>query len=79
MILDFSDTKQLHPNAALELRNLIKQAESHGRRLLLSGITPEQRKTLQESGAGDALMPANVCVDLDSAVARAMALAVMGV
>lgn len=79
VILDFSDTRQLHPYAALELRGLIKQAESHGRRLLLSGISPEERQALQRSGAGDALMPANVCVNLETAVARAMALAVLEV
>jgi len=78
VILDFSDTKQLHPNAALELRTLMQQADSQGRRLLLSGITAEQREALQASGAGDAMKHANVCADLDSAVARAMALAVMG-
>jgi anti-anti-sigma regulatory factor len=77
VILDFSDTRQLHPNAALELRSLMKQAESHGRKLLLSGISPEERHSLQRSGAGDAILPANVCENLETAVARAMALAVV--
>jgi uncharacterized membrane protein YoaK (UPF0700 family) len=72
VILDLADVKQLQENSGLELRAALMKLESQGRRLVLSGITPEQFRQLQEAGAGDQLQVMDVCTDLELAIARGL-------
>ncbi|MFO0874520.1 MAG: DUF1275 family protein [Phycisphaerales bacterium] len=73
-ILDLGAATALDDNAALELRALMRQSASNGRRLLISGISGEQYRALRNAGAGDALDPTNVCSDLELAIARGLML-----
>jgi uncharacterized membrane protein YoaK (UPF0700 family)/anti-anti-sigma regulatory factor len=75
IVLDLSGVTTLDSNAALELRALVQQSAARGRRLVISGMTGEQYREVQEAGAGDLLSPANICPDLELAIARALTLA----
>ncbi len=74
VILDLGEVTVLDVNAALELRALMKQSGARGRRMVISGITGEQYRSMRSSGAGDVLDPTNVCPDLELAIARGMVL-----
>ncbi len=70
VVLDMAGVEQLDANAALELRALLSRFKSQRRRLIISGISNEQFRRLRHMGAGEYLVPANTCPDLDLAIAR---------
>jgi len=72
VILDLGEVTVLDANAALELKMLINQSKSRGRRLVIAGLSGEQYHAMRQAGAGDALDPQNVCPDLELAVARGL-------
>ncbi len=72
VVLDLAGVEHLDANAALELRALLARFKLQRRRLIVSGITEDQYRRLRHMGAGEHLVPANTCPDLDLAVARAL-------
>lgn len=74
VILDLGEVTLLDANAALELRALMKQSAARGRRLVISGMSGEQFRAMQQAGAGDVLDPSNVCPDMELAIARGLML-----
>jgi anti-anti-sigma regulatory factor len=72
VILDLGDVTDIDDNAALELRALMQQFKTKGRRLVISGMNGEQYHAMVQAGAGDALDPTNVCPDLELAIARGL-------
>ena len=71
VVLDLAGVERLDANAALELRALLARFASQGRRLVISGISNDQFTRLRHWGAGEYLVPANTCPDLELAIARA--------
>jgi uncharacterized membrane protein YoaK (UPF0700 family)/anti-anti-sigma regulatory factor len=74
VILDLGEATRVDDNAALELRALMQRFAARGRRLIISGMSGEQYRLMQEAGAGDILDPTNVCPDLELAIARGLVL-----
>ncbi|MDX2114457.1 MAG: DUF1275 family protein [Planctomycetota bacterium] len=72
VILDLGDVSRLDPNSALELRAVLQRFGIQGRRLVLAGLTPAQVDQLREAGAGQGLRTADVCPDLELAIARGL-------
>jgi uncharacterized membrane protein YoaK (UPF0700 family)/anti-anti-sigma regulatory factor len=72
VVLDLAGVEQLDANAALELRALLARFKLQRRRLIICGINNEQFTRLRHMGAGEFLVPANTCPDIDLAVARAL-------
>jgi len=71
VVLDLAGVERLDANAALELRALLARFAAQGRRLVISGISNDQFTQLRHWGAGEYLVPANTCPDLELAIARA--------
>jgi uncharacterized membrane protein YoaK (UPF0700 family) len=61
---------RLEENALLDLAAALSRIESDGRRLILCGVNPNQYKLLDRCGIIDRIGAANVCVDLEFAIAR---------
>lgn len=72
VILDLGDSPHLDTNAALELREMIRQSKARGRQLVLAGVGEMQFSILRAAGAGDLLDTTNVCTDLELAIARGL-------
>ncbi len=72
MILDLEELTELNDNAALELRSLAARLAASGRTLILAGVTQAQYRTILAARADDLLQPANVCPDLELAIARGL-------
>jgi len=72
VILDLGDVTQIDANSAMELRAVLNRFSAQGRRLVISGLTLQQFKQLREAGAGEKLEPADVCPDLELAIARGL-------
>ncbi|MBS0192610.1 MAG: YoaK family protein [Phycisphaerales bacterium] len=69
VILDLGEVTRLDENSAIELRAALSKFDAEGRRLIVSGVTPEQFAQLS-SAAGGALDPVSACSDLELAIAR---------
>lgn len=71
VILDLGDSPEMSDVAAAEIRALLELSRTHGRRLVLAGITPDQYQALRQYG-GTAIDPHNICTDLELAIARGL-------
>lgn len=72
LILTFSPRIEFDQNAALNLQTAVKQLQQRGRHLILAGITAPQFKSLSRHNVTSTLDPANLCTDLEFAIARAL-------
>lgn len=70
VILAMTPLVRLTSNSLLALEAAHERLRTQGRRLILCGITPTQYKLLDGAGIVDKLGPANVCPDLEFAVAQ---------
>jgi uncharacterized membrane protein YoaK (UPF0700 family) len=70
IILALTPLVSLTGNALLDLDAAYERLRGERRRLIICGITPAQYKLLDEAGIVDKLGPANVCPDLEFAVAQ---------
>ena len=57
-------------NAFLDLETALEKLDREGRKLILSGITPNQYRGLMEHGIGKSMEMENLCPDLEFAIAR---------
>lgn len=73
IILDFAEVASLNSNAVLEVRAVLDRLESQGRRLILSGISPDRFAKLRHAGAGNKIDVSCVFPDLEMAIARGLA------
>jgi len=69
IILDFGLSSQIDQNVALELHALLLGMKAHGRRLIVSGISPDQHEHLRAAWGGE-IGPGEICPDLDLAIAE---------
>jgi len=60
----------LDSDAGLELASVLAYSKSVNRHLLISGLSPMQYEHLRRLPGGDVFSPANVCPDLELAIAR---------
>jgi len=74
VVLDFADTLTLDANALIDLRIVAAELMHSGRELVLAGISPARFASLNAAHVLATLPPANVCSDLELAVARACTL-----
>ena len=70
IILALSPLTHFDTNAVLDLKNAIQGLRRHGRRLVLSGITPRQYRLLMDAQIDNIMSVENICPDLEFAVAR---------
>jgi uncharacterized membrane protein YoaK (UPF0700 family)/anti-anti-sigma regulatory factor len=70
IILALSPLTRFDANAVLDLKNAIQGLRRHGRRLVLSGITPRQYRLLMDAQIDSIMSVENICPDLEFAVAR---------
>lgn len=70
VILALTPLVRLSSNALLDLEAAYERLQQKGRRLIICGITPSQYKLLDGVGMVDKLGAANVCPDLEFAVAQ---------
>jgi uncharacterized membrane protein YoaK (UPF0700 family) len=70
VILALTPLVRLSSNALLDLEAAYERLRGKGRRLIICGITPTQYKLLEGAGIVDKLGTANVCPDLEFAVAQ---------
>jgi hypothetical protein len=71
-ILDLGEVTEITANVAMELRALLSRFATQGRRLVIAGLNNEQFHQMRSAGAGDLLESADVCSDLELAVARGL-------
>lgn len=71
VILDLDEVTRLDENSAIELRSALRKFENEGRRLIVSGVTPDQFAQLC-AASGGALDPMAACSDLELAIARGL-------
>lgn len=72
VILDLCEVTQIDPNAALELRSVLNRFHTQNRRLVVAGLSPEHYKQLRSVESSHHLEPADLCPDLDLAIARGL-------
>lgn len=73
IILDFAEIALLNRNAVFEVRAVLDKLESQGRRLILSGISPEIYSELRRSDGRNNIDVSCVFSNLELAVARGLA------
>mgnify|MGYP001600015684 CR=1 FL=1 len=73
IILDLSEIAKLNGNAVLEVRAVLDRLEAQGRRLILSGISPERFAKLRRAGGRNCIDVTGVSPDLGLAIARGLA------
>jgi uncharacterized membrane protein YoaK (UPF0700 family) len=76
VILALTSVMRLDDNALLNLEAAIDRVADEGRQLVLCGVSTQQYKLLERRGLVERVGgPANVCVDLEFAIARGIELA----
>lgn len=73
IVLDLSEIARLDGNAALEVRAVLDRLEAQGRRLILSGISPERFAKLRRAGGRNNIDVSGVFPNLEMAIARGLA------
>lgn len=73
IILDFAEFDGLNGNAVLEVRAVLDKLNADGRRLILSGISPERFDRLRRAGGRNDIDVSGVFPDLELAIARGLA------
>lgn len=74
VILAVTPQTQFDTNAAMDLKAALQRLAADGRKLILAGVTPAQVLALEAQGVARLMDVANLCPDLEFAVARAMAI-----
>ncbi|CAG1008821.1 hypothetical protein PHYC_03619 [Phycisphaerales bacterium] len=74
VVLDLGEKTSFDGNSAMELRAVLSQFASRGKRLVIAGLGGAQFQQIRRSGAGEFLDPSNFCPDLELAIARSLAL-----
>lgn len=74
VILALSPLTRFDNNALLDLQSALATLNTHGRKLVLSGITPAQYRKLIEFGIGRLMDLENLAPDLEFAIARGITL-----
>ncbi|MHB1155342.1 MAG: YoaK family protein [Phycisphaerales bacterium] len=74
VILAVSPTMRFDANAVMDLELAVKKLHDHGRKLIISGITVAQCKSLDKWGVERMMDVSNLCPDMEFAIARAFAI-----
>jgi anti-anti-sigma regulatory factor len=72
VVLAVSPFTHFDSNAVMDLEAAIERLHAHHKKLILSGMTTPQFKTLHALGVGRMMDMNNLCPDLEYAIARAM-------
>jgi uncharacterized membrane protein YoaK (UPF0700 family)/anti-anti-sigma regulatory factor len=72
VILAMSPLTRFDENAILDMEDAVRRLRSAGRTLVISGITPAQFKAIDALGVARMMDPANICPDIEFAIARAL-------
>jgi len=72
VVLAVSPFTRFDSNAVMDLEAAIGRLHAHHKKLILSGITTPQFKTLHALGVGRMMDMNNLCPDLEFAIARSM-------
>jgi len=75
VVLAISPLTRFNSNAVLDLEAAVAKLHARSRKLIISGVTPIQFKTLNALGIARMMDVDNLCPDLEFAIARAIALA----
>jgi uncharacterized membrane protein YoaK (UPF0700 family) len=70
IILALSPLTRFDNNAFIDLETALEKLEGEGRKLILSGISAGQYRSLMDHGIGKSMDLENLCPDLEFAVAR---------
>lgn len=74
VVLDIEDSHELTRDEAMAIRILAHRLDSHGKCLIVAGVSGERYELLRSCGALDVVDPLNLCSDLELAGARAVSL-----